>query len=62
MSRSYVKTLQYYMRLLAKEQGINWDSDNDAEIEYVIDGIVDEAVDKAVERIEDRIQEGYCSD
>lgn len=37
------RTLKFYFRLLAEKSGINWDSDNDAEIEAAVDLIIDAA-------------------
>lgn len=33
--------LKHYFRLIAGNAGINWDSDNDAEIEATVDLIID---------------------
>lgn len=33
----------YYFRLIAEKSGMNWDSDNDAEIETAVDLIIDAA-------------------
>lgn len=33
--------LVYYFRLIAERAGLNWDSDNDAEIEVAVDLIID---------------------
>lgn len=35
--------LKHYFRLLAEKAGVNWDSDNDAEIESAVDLIIDAA-------------------
>lgn len=37
------RTLKFYFRLLAEKSGMNWDSDNDAEIEASVDLIIDAA-------------------
>lgn len=35
------RMITYYFRLIAKNAGVNWDSDNDAEIEAAVDLIID---------------------
>lgn len=40
--------LTYYFRLIAKRAGVNWNSDNDAEIEQIIDAIFDEIKDTTI--------------
>ena len=35
--------LGYYFRLIAERAGVNWDSDNDAEIERALDELVEAA-------------------
>lgn len=37
----------YYFRLLAEKSGMNWDSDNDAEIEAAVDLIIDAAKEES---------------
>ena len=37
-----IKHFQYYFRLIAREAGVRWDSDNDAEIGYAVERIFDE--------------------
>lgn len=32
---------RYYFRLIAKQSGINWDSDNEAEIDCAIDLLIE---------------------
>lgn len=40
--RTYAKRyLTHYFRLLAKASGIQWDSDNEAEVECIVDFIID---------------------
>ena len=40
--REEVKRMfRYYFRMIAKNSGINWDSDNEAEIDCAIDLIID---------------------
>jgi len=46
--RKALKLMQYYFRLIAKEAGVNWDRDNDAEIEAMLDYIIDAAVGEAL--------------
>lgn len=44
-----IRLLKYYFRLIARRAGINWDSDNDAEIETALDHIfdyIDEKIDE----------------
>ncbi len=46
MNREYaekkaIELATYYFRLLAKKAGVNWDSDNDAEIATLIEYIID---------------------
>jgi hypothetical protein len=36
----------HYFRLLAKHAGMNWNSDNDAEIEAAIEDLIDSAVER----------------
>ena len=36
------KTMLYYFRMIAVKAGVNWDSDNQAEIEAMVDSIFDE--------------------
>jgi len=42
--REALKLMQYYFRLIAKKAGVNWNRDNDAEIEAMLDYIIDAAV------------------
>ena len=35
------RMLKFYLRMIAENTGINWDSDNDAEIEKAVDLIID---------------------
>lgn len=35
------RMFRYYFRLIAKQSGINWDSDNEAEIDYAIDLLIE---------------------
>ena len=47
---------QFYFRLIAQRAGVNWDSDNDAEIELLVCHIIDAAqrdLRDALERIAD---------
>lgn len=46
-----VKLATYYFRLIAREAGINWDSDNNAEIEALVDFIIDAAVKETLKSI-----------
>lgn len=43
--------IRYYFRLIAKESGINWDWDNDAEVESIVDLIIEAAVEAAVNEV-----------
>ena len=44
--------LVYYFRLLAKKSGVNWDSDNDAEVSFIIENIFDGMIEEIEERID----------
>ena len=45
-----IRHFKYYFRLVALESGVRWDSDNDAEIEYMVECIFDE-IDKTNKQI-----------
>jgi len=42
------KLLTYYFRLIAQKAGVNWDSDNNAEVEQIIEAIFDE-IDESID-------------
>jgi hypothetical protein len=41
-----VKLMQHYFTLCAKQSGVNWDSDNLAEIESIVDDLIEAAVEQ----------------
>ena len=47
------KTLKYYFRTLFEKSGLEWTSDNDAEIESIIEEIVKESVNFSFKFIRD---------
>lgn len=48
--------LKYYLRLIARNAGVNWDSDNDAEVDAIVECILNAARRQAHEEIEERVQ------
>jgi hypothetical protein len=49
------RLLKYYFRLLAKKSGLNWDNDNDMEVEQIIECIFDEIEDSINSHNEARV-------
>lgn len=47
---------KHYLRLIACRAGVNWDSDNDAEVDSVIECILNAARQQAHEEIEEWVQ------
>lgn len=45
------RTLSYYLRTVWREAGLNWDSDNQSEVNGIVDSLI-EAVDR---KHEDRL-------
>lgn len=43
--------LAHYMRLIARQAGVNWDYDNDTEIEIVVDLIIEAAAEEAAKKV-----------
>lgn len=43
--------LAHYMRLIAKESGVRWDSENDTEVQEIVDLIVEAAAEEAAKRV-----------
>jgi len=48
--------LKYYLRLIACRAGVNWDSDNDAEVDAIVECILNAARQQAHEEIEEWVQ------
>jgi hypothetical protein len=46
------RTLQHYFRMIAKNAGVHWDSDNDAEVEEIIDNLMSEVDERIANAIE----------
>ena len=44
-------TLTHYMRLIARQAGVNWGYDNDTEIEIVVDLIIEAAAEEAAKKV-----------
>ena len=38
--------LKYYLRMVARSSGVQWDSDNDAEVEEIVDCLIGAAVEE----------------
>lgn len=55
-AREAARLLSYYFRLIAKKSGVNWDSDNDAEVAQIIEEILDAAADHAEEHTAEQIE------
>jgi len=45
-----------YFRLIAREAGVRWDSDNDAEIQFAVESIIDAVVEEEIEPIKKQIK------
>lgn len=50
------KSLVFYFRTLYQKCGINWDSDNVAEIEDIVDDIIAATVEETLNEIEEKKQ------
>lgn len=50
--------LKYYLRMIAVKAGVNWDSDNDAEVDAIVECILNAARQQAHEEIEEWVQPG----
>lgn len=48
--------LKYYLRMIAVKAGVNWDSDNDAEVDAIVEGLLNAARQQAHEEIEEWVQ------
>jgi len=48
--------LKFYLRMIASRAGVNWDSDNDAEVDAIVEGILNAARQQAHEEIEEWVQ------
>lgn len=48
--------LKHYLRLIACRAGVNWNSDNDAEVDAIIEGILNAARQQAHDEIEEWVQ------
>ena len=48
--------LSYYLRMIARQAGVNWDSDNDAEVDAIVECILNAARQQAHEEIEEWVQ------
>ena len=47
---------KYYFRLIAREAGVRWDSDNDAEIQFAVESIIDAVVEEEIKPIKKQIK------
>jgi hypothetical protein len=49
-----VGTLSHYIKLLFQKQGLNWDKDNDAEIDYIVDCIMKASVNETLRILDEQ--------
>ena len=51
------RTLGHYFRLVARSAGVQWDSDNDAEVANIVDALLQEARYEALEAVRQELSE-----
>jgi hypothetical protein len=54
--RRAAELAQHYFRLIAQRAGVNWDGDNDTEIDLMIGHIVDAAAERLRPQLDDAIK------
>lgn len=48
--------LKFYLRMVARSAGVNWDSDNDAEVDAIVECILNAARKQAHEEIQEWVR------
>lgn len=51
-------TLSFYFRILFRETGLGWSSDNQAEIEGVVEGLCKVAKQEALKTLREEVERG----